>query len=313
MDRIDIKVLGQLSRGVSSVGFQPEVKGVYGRTADKLGLDVDTVRKRVARLESTGIIRGWQLVVNPNVLGLKVFAIRMAINPQLRIQEAIRKIRLVHGVTGIAHVMGDRLGVGLICENEQVFRKRAELISELMGTKNLTTYEVNYPRTKVELTSADWQLIDALRPDPLVSHAQVAEKLSLSSRTVQRRLARLTQGGVIFFRPKINLILLDGSSCVDLFVSYTASGFKDKVDSSIFTKFEEFVLRAGWGSPSHGFFEFVIPNVHVAQEILDWTRALRGVRDVTLSFKDDRLNLYDDTLNEIMARKTKDMPALRVR
>lgn len=306
-------MLGQLSRGVSSVGFQPEVKGVYGRTADKLGLDEDTVRKRVERLETTGIICGWQLVVNPNVLGLKVFAIRMAISPQLRIQEAIRKIRLVHGVTGIAHVLGDVVGVGLICENEQVFRKRAELISELMGTKDLTTYEINYPRTEVELTPADCQLIEALRPDPLVSHAQVAEKLSLSSRTVQRRLARLTQGSAIFFRPKIDVSLLEGSSCVELFVCYTASGFKDKVDRSIFTKFEEFVMRAGWGSPSHGFFEFIIPNAHLAQEIVDWTRALQGVRDVKLSFKDDRLNLYDDTLNEIIASKTRDMPPLWAR
>ena len=313
MDRIDIKVLGQLSRGVSSVGFQPEVKGVYGRMADKLGLDEDTVRKRVERLESTGIVGQWQLVVNPNVLGLKVFVIRMAISPQLRIQEAIRKIRLVHGVTGIAHILVDMLGVGLICENEQVFRKRVALISELVGTKDMTTYEVNYPRTEVELTSADWQIIDALRPDPLVNHAQLAEKLSLSSRTVQRRLARLTQGNVIFFRPKINLSLLEGSSCVDLFVSYTTSGFKDKVDRSIFKKFEEFILRAGWGSPSHGFFEFVIPNVHVAQEIVEWTRALRGVRDVKLSFKDDRLNLYDDALDEIMASKIKGVPASWVR
>jgi DNA-binding Lrp family transcriptional regulator len=170
---------------------------------------------------------------------------------------------------------------------------------------------VNYPRIEVELTPTDWKIINALRPDPLLSHAQMAEKLGLSSRTVQRRLARLTQGNVIFFMPKIDLSLFEGSSCVDVFVSYTASGFKDNVDRSIFSEFENYILRVGWGIASYCFFEFIVPNVHVAREIVDWTRALPGVKEVKLSFKDDRLNFYDATMDAIIASKNQNAPTLR--
>jgi len=65
-----MKLLGQLSRGASSLDSEPDVKGIYGRAAKRLALDEETVRRRVERLESAGIIRGWQLLVNPNALGL---------------------------------------------------------------------------------------------------------------------------------------------------------------------------------------------------------------------------------------------------
>ncbi len=308
LDRIDIRLLGQLARGMSAHDFQPEVKGVYGRIAKKLGLDEDTVRKRMERLESTGVIRGWQVVLNPNVLGLKMFVIWMSVSPQLRVEEAVRKIRLVHGVASIARLVGDVLGVGIFCESEQVFRRSVGLISELAETKELTTYVVDQPGTEVELTTTDWQIIKALRPDPLVRYSEMAKKLGLSSRTVTRRLLRLLEGNVVFFLPNIDFGLCEGLSCVDLFVTYTASSLKREVDRSIFTKFEDYILRAGWGSANYGHFEFLVPNVRVAQEIVVWTRGLRGVREARLNFVYDRQNFFDDAQDEVIASRVSPIP-----
>jgi DNA-binding Lrp family transcriptional regulator len=312
LDRIDIKILGQLFRGVSSIGREPEVKGVYGRVAKKLRLDEEAVRRRVVRMESAGLIRGWQLLINPNVLGLKQYGVLMTVNPQVRIEEAVRKIRLVQGITYICRPPGDMLRIGILCKNEGIFKKNVDLISELAGTKERMTYAVCYPAAEFEPTRADWQVINAFRPDPLVHYAEVAEKLGLSSRTVRRRLKRLAHGNVVFFRPNIDFSLLDGCSCASLFILYTASGFKGRVDIGIFTKFEDYVLRAGWGNPSHGYFEFVIPNIDIAQEIVDWTRAQQGVKEVRLNFRNHRLNFYDEALDEITAGKVSRIPALQV-
>ena len=288
-----MKLLGQLSRGASSLDREPDVKGIYGRAAKRLALDEETVRRRVERMESAGIIRGWQLLVNPNALGLKKFGILMTVSPRLRVEEAVRKVRLVQGVTYISRSVGETLRIGILCENQEALRNKVELISELTGTKELTTYAVRHPRTEVEPTPTDWRIIKALRPDPFVHYTVLAEKLGLSSRTVRRRLIRLSQGSVIFFRLDLDFSLLDGCSCVCLFVFYTASGLKDTIDRRIFTQFEGYVLRAGWGSASHGYFEFIIPSVHVAQEIADWTNAQGGVREAKLSFRDSRLYFHE--------------------
>ncbi len=299
-----MKLLGQLSRGVSSLDREPDLKGIYGKVAKRLALDEETVRRRVEKLEAAGIIRGWQLLVNPNALGLKKFGILMTVSPRLRVDEAVRKIRLVQGVTYISRPVGESLRIGILCENQEALRNKVELISELTGTEELTTYAVRHPRTEVEPTPTDWRIIKALRPNPLVHYAELAEKVGLSSRTVSRRLMRLSQGSVIFFRLDLDFSLLDGCSCACLFVFYASSGFKDTLDRRIFTRFEDYVLRAGWGSASHGYFEFVIPNVHVAQEIADWTRAQEGVKEAKLSFRDRRL-YFHQVIDQIIEGRIK--------
>ncbi len=304
MDRLDIKLLGQLARGISSFDFQPEVKAAYRRIACNLEVDEDTVRKRVERLRARGLIRAWQLAVNPNILGMTIFAIWMSVGPQLTLEEAIRKIKLVHGVISITHEIGDVLGVGLFCENEEVFKKRLGLISELVDARNVMTNFVQYPSPGVEVTKTDWNLIKRLRLRPTLSHKELANDLGLSTRTVKRRLTRLAQGKVIFFLPDIDLKLLEGAACVDLFVFYSASGLKGDVDRSIFSKFEDFILRAGWGSRVHGHFTFIVPSVTVAQGIVDWVRDLPGVREVRLSFIYEWILLYDEAWAELIAKKS---------
>jgi len=310
LDRLDIRILGQLYRGVSKIGFRPDVKGMYGSMAEKLEIDEDTVRKRVDRLHSMGVIRGWQLVVNPHVFGLDTYAVWMTVDSELKIEETMRKIRLVHGILTIAREMGNVVSMGMVCENESVFRKRVELISELTGGKQLASYAVAQPKSEVEPTSTDWQIINAITPDPLGSYTRVAEKLGLSSRTVQRRITRLINGKVIFFLPNVDFSHLEGASWVSLLVSYAESGFKDRIERSIFTKFEDYVLQVAWSDAGYGYFEFIIPNIHLVEEIADWTRTQRGIGDVRVNFNYERQNFYDDVLDEIKASRVKGTRAL---
>jgi DNA-binding Lrp family transcriptional regulator len=311
LDRIDIKVLGQLYRGVSKLDFRPEVKGLNGRIAKKLSLDEDTVRRRVDRLESIGVIQGWQLIVNPEVFGLITCVVWMRVDSQTRIEEAVRKTRLVPGIVTIAREMGNILSIGLVCENERVFSERVALISELTKGKELMTYVVAHPKTEIEPTSTDWQIINALRPDPLARYTRVAEKLDLSSRTIQKRITKLARGNAIFFLLNIDFSRLEGALCVSLVVYYADGGFKDQVERSIFTKFEDYVLQVAWGDVSHGYLQFVIPNVLVVQEIVHCTRALKGVKDVKVNLNYDRLFFYDAVQDDLIASRVKGTPALR--
>jgi DNA-binding Lrp family transcriptional regulator len=296
---------------VSKIGFEPDIKRLYGRMAKKLALDEDTVRKRVERLESTGVIRGWQLVVSPDALALKTYTLRIAIDPRMRRDEAVRKIRLVNGTFSIGRDTDNTFSMGLVCENEQVFRKRVELICELTRGTELRAYLVPQRSIEVEPTSVDWQIIKMLRLDPLVPYSRVAGKLGLSSKTVQRRVTRLVRANVISFVIDVDFGRMEGAMSVSLVAYYADARHQDEVEEGIFTKFEDYVLRVGWTSPSHSFIEFVVPNVHVAQEIADWTRNQKGVKDVKLNFNYDRLRFHGEVLDEIMASRVKVAPALR--
>jgi len=304
LDRLDIKLLGELSRRTSGVTFQPLVKRGYKRIADNLGLDEDTIRKRVERLRACGLMRGWKILINPSLLGLTTYTIQLSVGPGSTPDEAIRKIKLVPGVFSIIREVGDVLRVSLLCEDEESFKNRLGLVSELVGARDVTTLSNGNPEADVELTKTDWQLIDRLKLRPSLNYRELAEDSGLSTKTVRRRLIRLTQGKALGFVPDIDLRLLEGAACVDLFVYYTNSGLKATIDGSIFTKFEEYVLRAGWGSRSHGHFMFIVPRVTIAQEILDWARAQQGVREARLSFIYEWILLHDQAWSELeRARK----------
>jgi DNA-binding Lrp family transcriptional regulator len=279
------------------------VKAAYRRIAKNLALDEDTVRKRVEKLKEAGLIQGWALIVNPHLLGMTIFAIWMNINPQLSVQEAIRKISLVRGVLSIAHEVGDIVGVGLLCENEEVFNKRLELIAELVGARNVTTFGVRYPKPNLEFTKTDWDLIEKLRVNPSVRYNQLAKELGISSKTITRRLNKMIEGKGIFFVPEIDFKRLEGVLCINLFVFYTASEYKAEVDENVFSKFQDYVFRAGWGNPTHGHFTLLVPSVAVAQEVFDWVRILRGVREARINFVYDWAVFYDEALDEILRTK----------
>jgi DNA-binding Lrp family transcriptional regulator len=146
-------------------------------------------------------------------------------------------------------------------------------------------------------------MIKALRPNPLISYVELAKKLGLSSKTVRKRLSRLMQGNAVSFMPEIDLGRLEGASCVDLFVTYTASKFKGEVDGSIATKFQDYLLRAGWGSANQGHFQFLVPNNRVAQEILDWAGGLPGVRELDLYFLLELLTFGEDVFEEVFGER----------
>lgn len=273
---------------------------MYGRIAKNLGVDEETVRKRVEGLRKTGLIRGWQLVVNPTLFGMGLYAAWMTVSPQLSVNEAIRKIKLVNGVVAILHEVGDALSVGVLCEDEKGFKKRLELMTELVGGTNVTTYSTNYPKQSIELTRTDWEIIRKLKVDPTQRFNKLARGLGLSSRTVKRRLSRMTEGRAIFIIPDLDYRVLEGAFCIDIFVHYTASGFKTEVDGKFFTKYQDFIFRAGWGSPAHGHFTLIVPSIAIAQEIVDWLRGLNGVREVKLSFVYDWLQFFDEAVDELI-------------
>ena len=124
-------------------------------------------------------------------------------------------------------------------------------------------------------------------------------------------MTKLAHGNAIFFLPNVDFSRLEGALCVSLVVCYADGGFKDQVERSIFTKFEDYVLQVAWGGASHGYLQFVVPNVLVVQEIVHCTKALKGVKEVKVNLNYNRLMFYDAVQDDLIVSKAKGAPALR--
>ena len=66
LDALDHRILKELG---SPQVFQWNIRESYSKIAKRVGVDEETVRKRIRRAEKLGVIQGWVLAVNPSLIG----------------------------------------------------------------------------------------------------------------------------------------------------------------------------------------------------------------------------------------------------
>jgi DNA-binding Lrp family transcriptional regulator len=71
LDSVDTRLLRQLLQNRGLYALDPDFRKSFQDIAKVLGVDSDTVRNRVKRLENIGFIQGWNVLLNPSILGVK--------------------------------------------------------------------------------------------------------------------------------------------------------------------------------------------------------------------------------------------------
>lgn len=122
LDSTDIRLIGELYQSTSSFGVPRGIKGSLRPVAERLGVDEDTVRNRIRRLEDEGLLQGWQMLYGLGLIGGLLFMVFLDVSPGVPKEEVVRKLRLVRGVVGFVDMFGSGLSVALICENENPAR-----------------------------------------------------------------------------------------------------------------------------------------------------------------------------------------------
>ena len=302
LDNVDIRIIGDLLQGTSSFGIPRGIRGSLKQISEKLGLDKDTVRKRIKKLQKAGVIQGWQIVCNPSLLGARTFMIHVEVDPDSSSKkEVMRKMNLIPGVIGVADSLGRDLMVGIVCESEQSLKRHIDLISELAKVKISWHYEIHMPEVNSKFTLTDWKLMRALRKNPLVTYKELGKAIGMSSRAAARRLNWLIDGRAALMLPLINFRAISGAIPIDLFVFYTSSLYKKEVDSKIISRYKDSIIRAGFGGPERGHFTFIMPSLEALQEMLDWIKDTKEVKETRIYFVLEQsfaFEPYDDLIEK---------------
>lgn len=299
MDDIDIKLLGEFYQSTSSFGVPRGLKGSLKPISKKLGLDEDTVRNRIRKMENVGVLKGWQLIYGPGIVGSVRSMMMLDVSPIVSKEEIMRKIRLVHGVVGLVNMFGGGLLVGMLCESEQSAKRSSDLIKELTEVKIQWSYQAPLPKANPALSLTDWKIIKAMRREPLLSYSELGRAVGLSGRAARKRLGRMISERVITVVPQINLRAIEGAICIDVLVSCASPADKRRVDREVAARHTELALRVGWGGPEHAHLALVLPSLGAVQELHEWIRSLNGVNDVKINFMLEQIYLLD-ALDELV-------------
>jgi len=168
--------------------------------AGELGMSVTAVRKRLAALARSGVIRGYRTVLDPEVLGATeamVFGHMDAVD----LDGVIERVGRSRYTSEIAVAGGNDLYVRAcidsldeLDEYSAFVARTADMAAPAMGI----VHPDRGPGTKDGyLSNLDLRIVDAFRRDSRRNYADAAKELGVSAKTVRRRMERLVSSGMV--------------------------------------------------------------------------------------------------------------------
>ncbi len=271
-DTLDNRIIRELG---SPRSFQQwNVRESYSSIARRLGVDEETVRRRIKRAEKAGAIQGWRAVIHPHTIGLVDVFLDVDVNDVARKDVILSQLRLLDSIVVITNFEGPGLFVLLYSEPGDAMSRRAELIRTICGADRFDLFSSILPPCDLQLSRTDWQIVWAMRDDPRKSISHIARDARVTPRTVNRRLTLLTERRAFFLMGLPSFRSVAGTTASFL-ISQKEGGRISSVAQKIASKFQDVTFQAV--APSGMMCNIFFHNLPEAEDAYDWIKKLEDV------------------------------------
>jgi DNA-binding Lrp family transcriptional regulator len=301
MDELDVKILRSLifERAVSP--STPSVKLSLRAIAARLDADDMTVSYRYKKLQESGSMPVWSLLVNPAFFGYRVTDLMVDVHPESGKPDMIRKLKLVHEITGIVNFLGTGLRIFIIYNGDESRSRTVELISRITNAEKITLCRMPMPRSETShLTETDVAIIRALSDDARKPTLLIAKELGLSAKTVRKRVDKLRNENTIFPFPILNMASIPGLIPVYLSYVYSNSESKASVDHEIVSQHDANYITGSFSDPNSGSVILAASTMADVPKFLEWAKSQRGIASArvdipteTTMFPQKLIELFD--------------------
>jgi DNA-binding Lrp family transcriptional regulator len=177
----------------------------------EIGLTAKSVKARVKKMQSSGVLHSFIVKVNPLVFGYsKVCIMVLRINSKAADEKHIRRsVSLLGDILNTGHVLGNILTFKLAVKKEA--EEKLELLVDVIGQDLLLQNQtVVLQNVREQPTYVDFKIIRCLLDNPRMEISDIAEKISMSSKTVTRRLEKMIENHVLDFTVQITFTAIRG-------------------------------------------------------------------------------------------------------
>lgn len=295
-DDQDIRIIKALA---SPSSFQWDVRISFANVAERLAIDEETVRNRLRRMNEVGFLQGWQLTLNPSMLGRKAALVELGVSAPESKPRAISRLRLLEGVTLIDDFYGNKLAVQVLYVNVGTLERQVQLIASLCDWPTPVWWKLGFPPCTLTPTRRDWQIIQALRQNARGRLSDVSRSLRISTRTVKRHLKHLVEGNAFYLDPVLDLGKVGGVRCRLWVVCETSK--KETVDQMILSALPR-IISTHTAPQESSLFVVHCSNASEVQEISQWVEKLEGVKEVRSNIDVEHIHIQDWLDEEIETR-----------
>jgi DNA-binding Lrp family transcriptional regulator len=278
MDELDVKILRSLIAERAVSPSNPRVKMSLRAIAARLSADDMTVSYRYKKLQESGCMPVWSLLVNPAFLGYRVTDMMVDVQSESAKPDMVRKLKLVHEITGIVNFYGRGIRIFMIYNADESRSRTVELISRITNAERITPCRMPLPMSETRhLTESDVAIIRALSNDAHKSSVLVARQLGLSAKTVRKRVDKLRKENTIFPFPILNIASIPGLIPIYLTYFYSNSEIKTSVDREIISHFDANYITGSFADPDVGTVVLCASSMADVPKFLHWAKSQRGI------------------------------------
>ena len=300
LDDLDVRIIKELGSPSSP---QWNVRETYSSIAKRIGVDEETVRRRLKRAEEQGSLPGWRMMVNPHLIGCEAACLDLEVNDEQKKDRAIAEIRRVDGVVKILDFRGKRIADNAVLPEHGLSEtKDWSSLASICDSSEPTVWELSlsaFRRSDDEDRLED-SGDDALGPKE--EPRSVSKSVGVSVRTVERRMAAMTDGRVVYLQGTPNFKVFVGLSCV-LLVFCPDAKKKSVVDRAVLSKVQRTEL-ANTSSKQYSTFVILFDNLSEADDAVHWATGLDGVKNVKMGIMRGLIVVQDWLRDEVVKRVT---------
>ena len=295
-DELDIKIIKELGSPNSP---QWNVRESYANIADRLGIDEETVRKRIKRARELGSLPRWLIKVNPLLIGRQSACLVLVVSDEDRKPELISRIRRLQGVITILDFLGRGMMVVLYYDGDILLTRMTEQIGATCGSEPVVWRQV-FPRPDIRMKRVDWEILEVMSDDARMDLQDVADKIGVTARTVQRRLAAMMEGRAIYFSGQPDYRRMTGLAC-NFLVFCPDTDKKHDMDRQVASQVGR-IERSDTASKQHSDFVVACENPDEANKTLRWLKGIDGVEWVRMGIMREIFHVQDWLEDEIEGR-----------
>ena len=299
-DDLDVKIIKELGNPDS---LQWNVRETYSSIAERLGVDEETVRRRLKRAERLGSLPNWKMMVNPRLIGCRAANIQLEVRDEKRKAGIISELRKIDGIVKILDFRGGKLPLTLYYQDDASLKTKKDMFGSISDCTEPIAWELGFPEPQIRMRSTDWKIIGSMLDDARRSLKDVSESVGVSVRTVERRLNEMYESRAVYLQGVPNFSKFAGLSCV--FIVFCPDQMKKfAMDHTILSKVKRIEL-ANTSSKQYSTFVTLFDNLAESDDFIGWIGGLDGVKSVSMGIMRELLVVQKWLQEEVTKRQLK--------
>ena len=277
MDDLDISILKMLSTNSRMSDHS---------IAKRLQVTTNTVKNRIRKLKEEGVLLGFETHLSATFFNATHCWLATELYENESGEKIVKELGEIEKVSFIMPTTENVMVIAMDFFNSTDLDKTIQQMSEKKGITGIQTYiySSHHPHKKIDISPLDWKIMKSIRFNSRKSPSEIARECGVSTRTVNRRLRRLHNGGVIHHTIALDPMASKGTIVYGIFVEYDARFPRDKVvrsiTSSVKNLFNRFIMV---NSPTVMmiFFGKRFSDIHDNENA---TKAVEGVKSIKTYF-----------------------------